>query len=268
MRLRLTAGTIARAAGIAAITLLAAGCSATTRTRPFVLALDPATPRGARSLAVASATQAQDAARLYTVGVVEWGRFDEQDLANIGRSLADTIALHAPAGTDAAAAPLEIHLHVRRYLIAVSNTAGGALACVAWAMVDEDGQVRYSSQFYAAAAVEYFGTLGGVKNHVHEAIIRRIATTALHVSADPAEPLPIEFEGSYPLLSDAIDTLPRQFVSRGDAAGMAQRDPGALFMVTAAESIPWEAAEPPAEFDWGAYLEPRRAAGARGSQGQ
>ena len=239
------------------IASLLSGCGTTGTTSRFTLPLDPATPvSAARSLHVVPATMAADAARFHAVAVNDWGQFTAEDLANISQSLAATIDSHRKARPAPDDARFDIHLQVRRYIVGSSNTGAAVLACVAWAMVNPDGQVIYSSQFYAAGAMVYLGTVGGVKNEIHKAIVRRIATTALYVAADPASavPRPTEFERSYEELDDAIANLPVVMLSRGDPYGMAAGDPGALFVVSAIERIQWEEAKPPTDFDWAAYL--------------
>ena len=171
------------------VALLLAGCGTTGTTSRFTLALDPVTPAQAHtSIRVAPATMAPDAPRLYVANVYEWGRFDTEDLVNLEQSLAVTITAHRSERPGATNAELTIHLRVRRYLVGLSNTAGAVLACVAWAAVNAAGQIVFEEQFYAPGAGAYVGTIGGLKDAVHKAIVRRVATTSLYLAADLLPP--------------------------------------------------------------------------------
>jgi hypothetical protein len=241
--------------------LLLAGCGTTGKTSRFTLPLEPGTPAVAvGSLHVAPASMAPDAPRLYVVNVQEWGRFDDADLANIEQSLASTLDQHQSNESVAAAEPLDIHLRVRRYLVGVSNTAAAVLACVTWAAVAQGQTIVFSEQFYTAGSTAFVGTTGGVKDSVHRAIVRRIATTSTYLAAGPAiaNARPQEFAGTYTELDDAIAGLPETLVSMGNPAAMASPSPlesvPGLFEISGAQGIPWQAARPPAEFDWSASL--------------
>jgi hypothetical protein len=241
--------------------LLLAGCGTTGTTSRFTVPLEPATPAIATgSLHVAPASMAPDAPRLYVVHVREWGRFDEADLRNIEQSLASTLDKHRSSSSSAVVAPLDIHVHVRRYLVGLSNTAGAVLACVTWAAVTPEQRIVFSEQFYTPGSTAYVGTIGGVKDSVHQAIVRRIATTSIYLAADPAvaRSRPRESAGTYAQLDDAIARLPGEMVSLGNPAAMASPSPvvstQGMFAVSAAQLMPWKAAKPPTAFDWNAYL--------------
>lgn len=247
---------------LGSIVLLLAGCGTTGTTSRFALDLDPAAPKQTEvAIHVAPASMAPDASRLYAIAVKEWGRFNAADLANLEQSLAATISSWQSGKPGATHAQLDIHLQVRRYLVGISNTAGAVLACVTWAAVDPSGQIVFQEQFYAPGSVAYVGTIGGVKDVVHKAIVRRVATTSLYLAADPARTRarPVEFEGTYRALEDAISELPEVMKSMGNAAAMAHPNPavgmGGLFAVAATGAPPWEAARPPADFDWPAHLQ-------------
>jgi hypothetical protein len=61
------------------------------------------------------------------------------------------------------------------------------------------------------------GTIGGLKDAVHEAIVRRIATTSLALAADPAaaHPRPTTFDKTSTSLDEAVARLPKTMVSLG-----------------------------------------------------
>lgn len=243
------------------IVSLLCGCGTTGKTTRFVLELDPATPASAAtSLRVSTATIEPDAARLYTYGTSEMGRFNDEDLANIEQSLAATIATRRTVEPAAGGPGFDIHFRVRRYLVSHSNTGGGVLACVTWALVDPAGKIIFNEQFYAMGSGAYVVTIGSIKNLAHRSIVRRIAATALHLTTGPTSlgVRPVDLEGTTDNLEDAMAALPSRLVSRGIPSAMASPAPevaiAGLLAVTMVGAPPWEAARPPADFDWAAYL--------------
>lgn len=50
-------------------------------------------------------------------------------------------------------------------------------------MTDADGQLVFHEQFYAADSVRLWGTIGKLKNNVHEGIVRRVLSSARSVAA-------------------------------------------------------------------------------------
>jgi hypothetical protein len=241
--------------------LLLAGCGTTGATSRFEVTLDPAVPTVAvAAIRVAPVTMAVDAPRLYAIGTHEWGRLDADDLTNLEQSLATTIATRTSSTVTVPDTRIDIHVHVRRYLVAHSNTGAGVLACVTWAAVTPSGQIVFQEQFYAPGSVAYVGTIGGLKDAVHRSIVRRIATTSLYLAAGHAVAgaSPTEYPGTYSTLDEAIEVPPEVLVSRGDPNAMASSDPWTsvpgLFAVTAAGGPPWRAAKPPTDFDWEAFL--------------
>lgn len=240
---------------------LLAGCGTTGATSKVTVALDPAVPTVATAaVRVAPVTMAADAPRVYAIGTRDWGRLDADDLANLQQSLATTIATRQSSTVAVQGAPVDIHVHVRRYLVAHSNTRAGVLACVAWAAAASSGQIVFQEQFYAPGSLAYVGTIGGLKDAVHRSIVQRIATMSLYLAAGPAiaGSQPTEFPGTYSTLDEAMEVTPAELVSLGNPGAMAHPNPsvavGGLFAVSAAGAPPWEAARPPADFDWTAFL--------------
>ncbi len=170
--------------GAAAMALFIGGCGLTGGTSKF--AVNVATPAGAEkpALSVASVELEPHETKLVNVGTYAWGEYDKADLDVLTESMR------------ASAAPFEsisghkIHVVMRKFLVAHSNNAALAFACVGWAMVTPDNRLAFHEQFYASNHVRLWGTVGGVKDVVHEAITKRILERAVAVAANKPENLP------------------------------------------------------------------------------
>jgi hypothetical protein len=239
------------------------GCGTTGKTSRFVLPLDLGqSPQVTSEIRVASAAMEADAAHLIAVKVFEWGKFGTDDLRNLEQSLRNTIMEHLPATLDSTRSRLDIHLVVRRYIVGTSNMGGAVLACVAWAAASSQGKLIYKEQFYAWGAVYFIGTIGLLKDSVHKAIVRRIATTSMAIASDPgaASPWPTTFENTSTSLQEAVSHLPRGMVS-ARPSGPSDNIFGALANVVDLFTPPivvivqWEVAKPSENFDWQGYLE-------------
>jgi hypothetical protein len=118
------------------------------------------------------------------------------------------------------------------------------------------------------------GTIGGLKDAVHEAIVRRIATISLALAADPAaaRPRPTTFDKTSTSLDEAASRLPQVMVSLGNPSPLAAfptHTPampavgqlirieviGSMFTVSGISTMQWEVANPSDKFDWQGYLE-------------
>jgi len=250
---------------IAALLLACVGlpaCGTTGKTSTFVLDLDPPQTRQVISgIRVKSAAMDPDAAVLNAVNVQPWGKFDADDLRNVEQSLRDTIAPHVPATTRPAEAALDIHVMIRRYVVGVSNTGGAVLVNVTWAATDSEGKLVFKEQFYASDSVYLIGTIGLLKDSVHQAIVRRIATTSLVLASSPEATgaRPVSFENTYATFEEAAARLPQTMVSMGNPGLMASphRVVGAVGLLTPSgiSRIQWGIGKPSADFDWQGYLE-------------
>ena len=235
-------------------------CGTTGATSYFALPLD--LPRGEKVTAdvhIASAAMDADAAYLNTVKVQPWGKFGPDDLKNIEQSLRDTISPHLTATSRSTDAKMDLHLVVRRYVVSTSNTAGAVLACVAWAATTPKGFVIYQEQFYASDAGYLVTTIGLIKDSVHKAIVRRIATTAIALAQDPAaSPQPRKFDKTSTSFEEAASRLPQSMVSLGDPtlASFPNRTVSAVGLLTPSgvSTIEWKVADPSGDFDWTGYL--------------
>lgn len=243
------------------ICMFLAGCGAAGGTSRFALPLDlPPGVAGAVPVRVASVAMEADAAILDPVQVQPWGAFSADDLRNIERSLADTVSSNAGSAARSAAKPgFDLHVVVRRYVVTTSNTAGAVLACVAWTATGPDGAPAYAEQFYAWDTGYLVTTLGRIKDAVHEAIVRRVATKALVLAAGDAAGLAERgFERTSTSFDDAVARLPRTMVSLGDdsLAFFPGRAVGAVRLLTSSgvSSVEWNVGAPSGAFDWTGYL--------------
>lgn len=247
-----------------ALTLLVcaalSACGTTGKTSPFVLALDlPEGQKAVSDIRVASAAMDPDAAIFNAVNVYPWGKFEPDDLRNIEQSLRDTIAPQLPATIRSTGPRLDVHLMIRRYMVSVSNTGGAVLASVTWAATDSDGKLIYHEQFYAAEAVYIVGTIGLLKESVHKAIVRRIATTSLALAAGPAatRAWPTTFDNTYTSLEEAASRLPQTMVSMGTSlAVFPVRTIAIVGLLTPSgvSAVQWNVVKPSQDFDWQGYL--------------
>jgi hypothetical protein len=238
------------------------GCGVTGKSSHFVLTLEP-TKSGQIfiDIRVASAAKEADAAHLTALNVFKWGKFGLDDLRNLEQSLRKTITQHLPPTSRSTESWLDIHLVIRRYVVSTSNTGGAVLACVAWAATSSQGKLIYKEQFYAWDSGHLVGTIGLLKDSVHKAILRRIATISMAIASDPvaASPWPTTFKNTSTSLEEATSDLPRVMVSMGDPLLMSFPDPRiaavGLLIPSGVSIVQWRVAKPSENFDWQGYLE-------------
>jgi hypothetical protein len=240
---------------------LFSACGSTGKTSPFVLNLNlPEDQKEVMDVRIASAAMDPDAAILNTVNVKPWGKFEPDDLRNIEQSLRDTISPQLPATVRSAGPGLDVHLMIRRYVVSLSNTSGAVLTCVAWAATESEGSLIYHEQFYAADSARLVGTIGLIKESVHKAIVRRIATTSLALAAGPVptNAWPATFDNTYTTIEEAASGLPQTMVSMGIPLLMAfpvsTVTTVGLLTPTGVLTVQWNMAKPMQDFDWPGYL--------------
>jgi len=144
--------------------------------------------------------------RLENVGTYAIGEYGSKDLATLDEMVRSSVP---PSGDRR---PFGLHVVVRRFLVAHSNNTGLAIACVGWALTDPDGKLLFHEQFYASDAVSNFGTVGGIKNHVHQGITRHLLSQSSRVAAGE-EPGPVNGEYVYPTYEAAAAKLPSSLTS-------------------------------------------------------
>lgn len=250
---------------IAIMLLVCAGlsaCGTTGTTSRFVLDSKQNAPLLAE-VRISSAAMDPGASRHLAVGKVRpWGKFDAEDLRNLEESLRDSVAAAVPATFQPSAPRLDVHVVVRSYLVAVSNTGGGVFATIAWAASNAQGEPVFQEEFYASDSVHFIGTVGGLKDDVHRAIVRRIAVTTLALASGPAAAAarPTTFEKTSTSFEEAAARVPKTMVTMGNAFLMSSGNNtllvvGALLPQKVASNIQWATAKQSQDFDWQGYLE-------------
>lgn len=204
-----------RAAIIFGMLILLAGCGTTVgRTEQITLGQkDIGGALSTREIRLKSLSLEEDGTRLIAIAVFRWGEFSREDLQTLDSSLQSSLRGVRETG-ELKSPPLTVEVVVRRHIVATSNGAAAALACVAWrARLNDD--TLYEEQFYASASSRIIATVGSVKDEVNKRIVSRIVRSAVLLSNGQTAPtaLPISSEGTYLLLMDAIDTLPKSLTS-------------------------------------------------------
>jgi len=234
---------------------LLSGCGIAGETTRFVLPLDSVRSMEVTSeIRIASVVMEKHAARLTTVGTQRWGKFDSEDLINIEQSLCNTLASIPIAVLSQSKSRIDVHLIIRRYFVATSNTCGAVLACVAWAATDSKGKIIYHEQFYASKTVYFIGTIGLLKDSIHKAIVLRIATISLYLASGRGDTDDQEkiFKDTYNSFDEAASHLPQIMVSEIMAPGISVS--GIPNTQTVTSVVFWNEADTSEEFNWKEYL--------------
>jgi hypothetical protein len=195
--------------------------------------------------------------QLLWVGVKPWGRFNANDLQNIRGSLEDTIAAAMRGHLATPSGGIQVQLVIRGYFVAASNNAGGVLAVVDWCAADQDERVVYQEVFYASHAARFVGTLGGEKDAVNQAIVRRVAETSLLLSSGGgADRLPRRVKNTYDGFKDAVAVLPAEFQSLGLPGGASAGVNLVLLLIPNTPSTPanWESVKVEQPINWSERL--------------
>lgn len=228
---------------VACSLVLLNGCGLTGSTSGFRVEV----PRAAKSapLTLASVEIEPNQTRLVNVGSYAWGEYDGDDLAVLRSSMAESLE---PLKPTPGAASHRVHVVVRRFLVSHSNSEGLALACVAWALSAPDGSIAFHEQFYASRYVRLWGTVGGIKNSVHEGIANRVLRTAARVAAGEARPAqPPEY--TFDTYEAATNGLPGELTSHFSSLVLGG---GYSYSVFGASGVEW--ARRPEHFDWTSRL--------------
>jgi hypothetical protein len=227
--------------------LILTGCGLTGATSKQVVAIE--NPQGQRAaLDVAGVDMDAGESRLTNVGSYAWGKYDADDLTTLRDSLKESAAPFTAAGG------YRVHVRVRRVLVSHSNSEGLALACVSWALQAPDGKLLFHEQFYASRYVRLWGTLGGIKNDVHEGIVRRILGASVRIAASGGrDQTPPSAAYTFSTFEDATRDLPTSLTSVYFGALMGGGYTIFYSSRTSGESnVAW--AKKPDHFDWEAYL--------------
>ncbi|MEM9696304.1 MAG: hypothetical protein AAGA56_27415 [Myxococcota bacterium] len=187
---------------------LLAGCGLTGNRSRFQVELG-AVPSDVEPLRVDTVALEEGMSRLKNVGTFAWGKYDRQDIKVLRESLVASARPLAPAAGQPAHS---IHVMIRRFLVAHSNNEALALACVSWALSNSNQEIELVEQFYAADHVVMWGTVGGIKDTVHQALSERILKTAiLALSGRSATRQPVEH--TYNTYEEATAELPNDLPS-------------------------------------------------------
>lgn len=199
----------AGAAAVLAMSALVCGCGATTgKTTHGAVALDHLPlSRELRALQLNSVEGENEGVRLIAIGVQPWGKFDDEDRANLRLSLDATLKAAMTGRIAGAENPIQLYVLIRKYVIGASNSEAAVWAYVGWCAVGGDEQVLFDEAFYATGAVQRIGSLGGVKDRVNRAIVKRIAQSAV-LLADGAKPKEVKVADTYPTFDAAMAATP------------------------------------------------------------
>ena len=224
-------------AALAACTLT----GSTARETLNVRAVAPA--RLAVPIVIDKVVASRDAPGLIAAGTMRVGAFNLDDLANIRGTLADTLRASASAAPAEIDDRLRLSVVIRRYLVAHSNNAAGALVAVDWCAARGGGDAVYRELFYAAGEGAWVTSLGEVKNRAQRALVQRIAESALRLAeiGGGAPAVPVRVEGTYETVEAAAATLPARLKS------VALGGPELIFvalaaiqnMATPVTGVPW-----------------------------
>jgi len=191
---------------------LLSGCGTTGVTTRSAVDVGALAASSFRPISVDSVAREEAGIKLMSVGVRAWGRFDDRDQANIKGSLEDTFAAATQGRTRPDGEPIKIHLVIRKYLVAGSNNEGAVLAGVDWCATDAKDAILFQESFYATHSVRFIGTLGGLKDTVNKAIVKRIAQSSLALAANE-RPIGAAVQYTYATLEQAAATMPDSLAS-------------------------------------------------------
>jgi hypothetical protein len=178
------------------------GCGITGNTSTFVVNVRSEQAKG--PIKVDSIELEPNQSKLVNVGTYAWGKYDEADLEVLTKSMKDS------AASLGGATPFGVHVVIRRFLVATGGSDGIALACISWALTMPDGTLIFHEQFYASKHVRTFGTVGGIKDTVHEALTKRVLGRAAAIATAPGSNAfeSVKPERTFDTYEDAIRDLP------------------------------------------------------------
>lgn len=188
---------------------------------------------------------ADDANELDSVGTYHVGKLDQDEIADIRKSLTKT--LENVSWQDAAAGrpTLDVHIMFTRYYVAHSNNDGAIVACVDWALANGGHDIAYAERFFTsiqADDVKGLNTLGGVKNMLNAAVVRRVTDRSLAYSAGTPDPASIAVPHTYSTIEEAAAPLPQRLTSLLGLPALSTK------------SVHWTEDASSAPFDWNKYL--------------
>jgi hypothetical protein len=202
-----------RSATVSMAVLFLSACGTTGETSRTTVTLENIPPSSElRQTNVASVESDFDGIRLVNVGVQPWGKFDANDMANLEGSLNDTLKAVTKGHLSADQGMISVHLVIRKYIVATSNNAGAVWAGVDWCVADRDNRILFQETFYATSSARLIGTVGGVKDAVNRAIVKRIAQSTIALAAN-SRPGAVKVSGTYSTFEEAAATMPQTLYS-------------------------------------------------------
>jgi hypothetical protein len=197
------------------IVLTGCGTFGETRSEPVKITAH-ADSNSKRPIALGRLQHEKDAARLLSVGVFAWGKFDDQDEINLRNSMQGTLREAFSGIAFSTDDRIDLYIWLRKYLVAASNNEVAVFVGVDWCAADKNRQVHFQDTFYAAKTCRFpmICTLGSVKNSVHDAIVERIVTSALALSTD-TKPSSTDGKYTFARFEDAAAKMPEILRSTG-----------------------------------------------------
>jgi hypothetical protein len=185
-------------------------CLATCRTAGKLVSLEgSALPASAELRAIEVRSFALDAAgvRLISIGTYPMDRFDDEDFANLRRSLEVTLVAASAGHPRSPAEPIRLDVQIRQYVVGSTTTERAVWAAVEWHAGAGNDACLYQEVFYATGASGLFGTAPGEKDAVNRSIVERVAASALALASGHvtrSEPV----EGTYSTFDAAAASVP------------------------------------------------------------
>lgn len=161
---------------------------------------------------VASVERDEDGIWLMNVGTPRLGKFDDVDQDNLKASLQATLKAAMRDRVVDSAGMIDVHLSIRKYFVATTNTAVAVFAGVDWCAADANNRILFQETFYATRTVSYALSVGDVKDAVDRTMVKRIAQSAIALAAE-AQPGQVEVAGTYSTFEEAAARMPYALVA-------------------------------------------------------
>ena len=220
---------------------LVAGCAgAYGATDLFVLSIEQSSTISTnKRVEFGSFAVASDANTIFTAGAMQpHGAFNEKDEEIFKRSLKDTLnTVRWPADEEAKSVWI-VHVLLRRQILAFDGKSVSLLAVVSWCLASRSGKIVYQEQFYAADSGVLVFTIGGIKNSVNQAIVRRITETSLLLSSSNSNSKSFPLENTYDSIEKAASVLHKQI------------NQPRFFRADDVKTIPWETLDVKEPVNW------------------
>jgi len=145
--------------------------------------------------------------RLIGIGTFPMDEFDDEDFANLRRSLEATLAGASAGHPRSTAEPIRLAVRIGQYVVGSTSTERAIWAAIEWHAGAGTNACVYQEVFYATGASGLVGTVPGEKDGVNRSIVERIAASALALASGQvtrAEPV----AGTYSTFDAAAESVP------------------------------------------------------------